>query len=235
MRNFKTLGLALVAALAMSAVVASAAQAGPAAITVEGGGTAILTGKQEAGTNTTFTRQGRTVTCHSESLEATVSNKATTATVTPKYSNCTSSLGPATVTMNSCDYIFHLEGDATGGEDTWTATADLDCTTPGDKAYIHVYSSTTNHTNNVVLCTYEFEEQPGLGTIELTNKSADATTPKDWITADIEVEGIDSKRTAGSTLICGSENDTAGTLDGVAEIKGENHVSAALGITVSTH
>ena len=237
MRNLKALGLGLVAAFAMSAVMASAVQAqGAAAITIEGG-SGIVTAEGDEGERAVFTRQGRTVTCHNEHFEATVFNGDTTITAVPKYSNCTSSLGPATVTMNSCHYLFHLTGDSTGVgvEDTWTATADLNCTTPGDKAYIHIYSSAANHASNTVLCTFEFGEQSGLPGIDLTNKAAGGTTPNNWVTAHIDVEKIVSKRTAGSTLICGSENDSAGTLEGLAEIKGKNHAGEPRGITISTH
>jgi len=64
-RNLKALGLALVASLALSAMVASAASGSAALFTssVAAGETAKIHGDQLAGTNDTFTVNGIPLTC----------------------------------------------------------------------------------------------------------------------------------------------------------------------------
>jgi len=101
-RKFKTLGLAMVAVLAMSAFVASAAQAQYTASSYPT--TAKAT--SEVG-NDVFTTEGGTVECKSE-FSGTLSEASSTLTVTPHYTNCKAfGFATATVTMNECNYIFH--------------------------------------------------------------------------------------------------------------------------------
>lgn len=234
-RNLKAFGLALIAVFAMTAVAAAGAQAqGSAQLTVEGGGTATLDGTQPEGEVQVLTRGVREVTCNVATFHAEESNGDTTATITPTYDDCHTNLGgPATITMNECDYLFHLSADA---GDTFTATADLKCPA-GKQVVIHAYISETQHKNspNSPSCQYTFGEtgNQGLGTIDLTNKEAGPETPKDWILADINVGEVDSKRTIGSALLCGPENHTTGTLIGEAILKGTKGGEPA-GITVST-
>jgi len=113
-RNFKALGLALVAVLAMSAVVASAAQAVPSF--TASSYPAFATGSNTIG-GETFTTPGGTVQCDSHykvekyrttTTEGLPSPGSSTVTVTPEYTDCVAFgfLG-ASVKMNSCDYEFH--------------------------------------------------------------------------------------------------------------------------------
>jgi hypothetical protein len=102
-RNLKSLGLALVAVLAMSAVVASAASAAiqytsnPSPQTATGANTA---GKE------TFTTPGGTVQCNSH-FAATVATGSTSLTVTPNYETCVAfGFLNANVVENGCDYVF---------------------------------------------------------------------------------------------------------------------------------
>jgi hypothetical protein len=230
-RNLKTLGLSVVAVLALSAMVTSAAQAtiGNAQATIEGG-KGFIHGKDEvAGT---LTRNGRTVTCTSAHYKSnTVLNGDTSITITPEYTNCHSAGLPATVTVNGCAFIFTFTADA---GHTFTAISHLECP-PNKVVEIHVYSSHNNHTAGTSLCTYHFGTVNINKTeVSLTNKAAGGTTPKDWITADITVGGIVSTRTSGSELLCGNELDNAGTLHASAELKGTDHAGGAAGITMST-
>jgi hypothetical protein len=111
MRKFKTLGLAMVAVLAMSAVVASAASAQFTANAYPTTGTAT-----SALGNDVFTVDGSSVECAGH-FEGTLKEASTTLTVTPTYSNCKAfGFASATVAMNGCDYLFHDVGSNTAGQ-----------------------------------------------------------------------------------------------------------------------
>jgi len=114
-RKFKTLGLAFMAVFAMSAIVASAAQAKYDTL-VTGSSPAILTGS--AIENQIFTAAGVEVSCTGVALgeEAganTITTKTTEATVHPVYSGCSiPGLGSATVNTTACHYLFTGETNA---------------------------------------------------------------------------------------------------------------------------
>ncbi|HST70733.1 MAG TPA: hypothetical protein VLI94_13885 [Solirubrobacterales bacterium] len=100
--KLKTLGLAMVAVLAMSAFVASAAQAQYTASSYP----TTATAESSLG-NDVFTTEGGTVECASH-FEGTLNEASTTLTVTPTYTNCKAfGFASATVTMNGCAYVFH--------------------------------------------------------------------------------------------------------------------------------
>ncbi len=237
--NLKPTVLALVTVFAMSAFTASAAQADePATLTAEEYPVTI-DGFQE-GELTVFTRGSRTVTCEVTNLHAEVASAAAGQTITavPTYENCHANLGlPVTVTMNTCSYEFHIRVDM---NHTFTAITNVHCSVLGDKIEIHVYNNHTDHTAGTAQCTYTLPEQTNKTTIHTTNKAAGEQTPKDWITADINVGGIVSTRPNNTThghggiLSCGSENHTTGTLVGQAVLKGTDDEGNDNGITVST-
>jgi hypothetical protein len=240
-RKLKALGPTLVGILAMGAMAAPAANAQleNGELTAEES-PVTLDGTQE-GTNV-MTRNGRTISCSTTTFHAVADTGDTTIDITPTYAGCVSNINsPATTTMNGCIYRLHLNKSTTdhGGGNvtaTYTAQTQLVCP-PNQKVQLHVYSSHTNHTNNVNLCTYEIGPQTVDGTIDLTNEPASAgppATPKDWIRAHINVAGIDSTRTTGGALICGVESDTEGELHGTAILKGTNLAGGDNSITIST-
>jgi hypothetical protein len=101
-RKIKTLGVALVAVLALSAVVASAASA---VNYTAASYPATGTGTSELG-NDTFNTEGGTVECQSH-FEGTLGAASTQFTVAAKYTNCRAfGFLEAHVTMGSCDYLF---------------------------------------------------------------------------------------------------------------------------------
>jgi hypothetical protein len=122
-RNFKVLGLAFMAVLAMSAVAASAASAQLGKITSDGPVT--LTGSQ-AGEEalTAFSSSvkcpGSTYTGHKVNSTALIASGSTEVTVTPHYVNCTSP-----VNMNGCDY--RIYDATTTAANTYSVKADLVC------------------------------------------------------------------------------------------------------------
>jgi len=152
-RSLKSLGLALVAVLAMSAVVASAAQATPqytgSAYPVNGTGT-------NAVGNETFTTPGGTVQCDSH-FSGSLAEPSSTLTVTPKYTNCKAfSFLNATVDMMGCDYLFHA--GASLGEGKYSHTVDVVC--EEGEGPITITAGT---------CKADVSSQSGLGTVTTTN------------------------------------------------------------------
>jgi hypothetical protein len=117
LRNLKTLGLALVAVLAMSAVVASAASA---ANFTAASYPVTYSGSQAATEPHVFIADGYETTCKNAEFSGSASAASSTATLTPTYSECTAFGLSATVDMNGCSYTFHLAS-------TSKADADLNC------------------------------------------------------------------------------------------------------------
>jgi Trypsin len=186
-----------------------------------------------------FTRSGRTVECEVATFTGTAESNVTTATVTPTYTNCAATvLGsefPATINTNGCNFLLHFEAEAVGEADTFGASTDLKCS-GGNEVEIEVYSNHSNHTAGVVMCRYKLGESgnQGLSNIDLTNEAAGGEAPKDWIEAHIDIEGVDSKRTAGTALLCGAETETAGTFEGDAALEGTTEGGGANAIRANT-
>jgi hypothetical protein len=193
---------------------------------------AIIHGKQAE--TIVVSRSGRSVECKEVLLSAKAESEAKTLTVTPSYFSCSTILGPATVKMNGCDYLLHLKSELVEGETyKYKATTDLKCPA-GKEVEVEVYTSATSHTEGKPACRYAYGEtgNQGLGTIQLTNKSHEGLEDKSWIQADLEVKGMTSKRTAGTTILCGAENDSSGTLNGKMQITAETEGKEPNGIAV---
>jgi hypothetical protein len=158
-RNFKALGLAVVAVLAMSAVVASAAQA--EATTAQF--TAATYPTTFEGTNTAgsevFTTEGGKVECASK-FTGSMSAASQTSEAHPTYTGC-KAFGFLTATVNTeeCNYLFHVTTKT--GEGKYQAHADVVC--PAGQS-IKVSAST---------CKIEIKGQTGLTTVNFENSSGD--------------------------------------------------------------
>lgn len=175
MRYIKALGLAFVAALALSAVVASAASA-QGKLTSDGPVTldATETGGVTANSLTAFgnaTRcPGSSYTGHeyNKTPHALIPSGASTATFTPKYVNCVSIQGgselPTTVDMNGCDYVMHI-GATVGVGKTYAATADVVC--PAGQHILVTAFSGGGHAFR--LCTVTVGPQTGLAGAHFTD------------------------------------------------------------------
>jgi hypothetical protein len=234
-RNLKTLGLGLIAALAMSAM----ATPGARAVTDDAQMTlaefpATVTGEQFNG-SLVITREGRTVTCETIKFDGTIqsTDSKTALTLTPTISNCHSViLGtkfPATVTMNGCDYLLRLTKDTPSG--TYTADTDLVC--PGtNKVEVHVYESAAKHTAGTSMCTTKTPAQSNLQTIDLTNEPANAETPKDFLVGHLNLTNITST-SEGSAFLCGAAHNATMTLTGTIRLKADNANGEPQGVTIS--
>ena len=128
-RKLKALGVAVVAVMALSAVVASAAMALTPKLEV-GTGDGNLTGTQTE-VNVLTVAGGRTLTCEVATFTGVLATTSATVTLTPVYEKCHSVLAgvkvPATITTNGCDFLLHV--GATNGTDSYAATVDLLCPT----------------------------------------------------------------------------------------------------------
>jgi hypothetical protein len=205
-RNFKAFGLAMVAALALSAVVASGAQAATASVQASSY-PATLTGNQKT-TNVWSVGGGvRKASCKTAIFHGTLTAAADPVTLTPTYAECTSEpFGPVTNTMNGCDYAFHLNSVTST---TGTMTTDIRCPA-GKEVQIYLYESAAKHASGEALCTYDIPPQTNLSAGEYHNETNAATGKKD-ITATLNVTNVAVKSTVSAKILCGIAPGATGT------------------------
>lgn len=174
-RTIKTLGLMAIAALAMSAMFASAAQAQNGVLTAgntdtgHASGSVLGTQNPEAVNKFTTGPKGENeVSCEVGTFPASVTGTDTSITVPePSYKDCRANGLPATITMNGCEYNFDQPENI--GEGEYTGTVDLNC--PGEnKVIIEVYlfGGVTSHSFKV--CTETVEPFEDLGHVVYTNE-----------------------------------------------------------------
>jgi hypothetical protein len=192
-RNLKTLGLALVAILALGAVAASAASA-QGKLTSDGPVT--LTGAETGGAGNNYLEAfgvkvecpGSTYTGHKATTVAEtggveknhpfIPSGATKVTLTPHYKqvNCKAAgLYPVTVDMNGCDYTVNITSAVVA--DSVNGTVDIVCP-PGKEITVTLFTPGVNHITGTPFCTLHVKAQTGLagakatdttnGTIDLT-------------------------------------------------------------------
>ncbi len=155
MRNLKTLGVAFVAMLALTAVVASAAQASSFTAAEY---PAKVTGEQLAAGPNKLTLGSSSVTCSTGNYAGTLAGASSTLEVSLDYTGCKTSFETeATVDNNGCTYLFH--SGASTGTDKFAATADLKC--PAGQEL----------TVTLGLCTVHIAPQNGLTGVTLTNNT----------------------------------------------------------------
>jgi hypothetical protein len=206
-RKFTSMGLALVAVLALGAVMASGAMA--AEFHSEATSTTIT------GTQTTthkFTVGGGfgAITCKKATFSGTTSSTSTTSptqTITPTYAECSDSFGrTATVNFGSCDYVFH----ATGG------TVDLVCSS-GDVTIVI-------ETGSTVECTVTLQAQNGINGQSYANGTG--KNGKKDITETSSATNITASTTSSGGLGCGIANGThtGGTYTGTTTLEGSSGI-----------
>ena len=161
-RTLRSLGVAIGAAVVMSAALASAAQAETGVLTAQQF-PAIVTGEQQGGATFDIGEPPfRNVTCGTSDLDATLFGPTDPVTFTPTYANCASDPGltPVTITMNGCDYTvgFGRPGTTNQPITTGTMRAWINCPA-GQQIEIHVYQDPFMHAANVSTCTYDIGPQ----------------------------------------------------------------------------
>lgn len=237
-RNLKVLGLALVAAFALSAVVASAASA-QGKITSDGPVT--LKGEDEGGAGANFFKfpglpgqvecPGSTYTGHRFNItpHEVIPVNSTTATITPKYNNatCTANGLKATVTMEGCDFVFHLGATtASPPADEYGVTADLVCPV-GKNVIVHLYASATSEA--VTLCTLTIKAQNGITGLDIINEVDGTGKTNDTITITGTSKNIKASR-AGA---CGASETAVAEYKATVTIKGFNAAGGETGVTIT--
>jgi hypothetical protein len=162
-RFLKTLCLTAIAAAALIAVMAPAAQAATGQLTSQMF-PSIVTGPKVNPGPTFDIGNGplRTVSCETK-LDATLFGPTDPVTFTPTYNNCSSEPGgatPVTITMNGCDYLIGFGKPGTTGPQATTGLmhAWLQCPA-GQQVEIHVYENPFAHAANVSTCTYDIAPQ----------------------------------------------------------------------------
>lgn len=235
-RNLKALGPALVVALALSAVIASAAAAAPALFTANvGANEQAETHSEQVGTGT-FTINGQVFTCatvrETGFLEENGTHKkgpsAPSLTLTPTFEVChTVAAGltkTATVTTNGCTYTATPTKNTAG----FSFSVDLTLNCPIKPMELHVYNSANaNDAGVAVLCTYDLSHQTMNNQIELTNA---AGTPDD-ILAHVNVT-VEVKNTIKSAL-CGQNDTENAVYKGTHTLRATNEAGQFVNTTVS--
>lgn len=212
-RNLKTLGIALVAAFAMSAIGASSASASFPLFHTEAEDT-VLTGSQGqlAALNVLTTDLGE-LKCKDVKYIGTQAGLTTsTMTLKPKFEQCQHAGENATVTEKSCAFVFHL-GEST---EPIEAQMDIECV-DGDQIVVHTEE-----------CTTTIPPQSGLKKVTFTNEG-EATTRS--VIADLGLEEIHYVEHGAG---CASETETTenGTYTGKITVTGEDSEQVHIGLWI---
>ena len=220
-RNFKALGLAVIAVLAMGVVAVSAAQATTLSKTT--GAYPVTVTETQEGANTIFKVGAvRSIECSVATLDATLAAASAVTTLTAVISGCSSTPSslPATVNMKSCDFTIKWNTPVEPANTTGTAALSIDCSTAGDAIHLTVYKA-AEHTEANVACTYAFGAQgPIPGTVEYHNIGSGTTAE---VTLEKNLKEIKTKVITGTKLLCGgAAGETVNaTLIGNAKLTGE--------------
>jgi hypothetical protein len=216
-RNLKALGLALVAAFAMSAIAASAAQAEGAPTLTPASYPAWLTTSALGEQVYTFSN-GNQWRCTNVGGHATIEKAGvgdTEVTLTDvSYTGCWAIVGkstlPATVDMTGCDYKF--SGGETEGTDHFVNGAvAIECPTGVTGPDVTIFETAAKHTEGKALCHITVWNTVTAGSVTYTNT---AGTPND---VDIKSVGVTNPVTRSGSLLCGSP--TSATYDGEVTVK----------------
>jgi hypothetical protein len=217
-RNLKAIGLGLLsialAAMALTATGASAEEEEGAQGTLTAAEyPATIDGVEEnaAGVNA-FTLFGEKIVCSGSTFNGQIAKATTTFTITPTYNNCTAGGGghKVTITMNGCDYLFHIEGTTPAVKDNYYITVDLLCP-EGKDVEIHKYLNASNET--IEICHYTIKEQKGLRRGKITND----TTNHDLL-LEKSYKSIVAEQSGG----CGENITAEGEYDVSITFKGTN-------------
>lgn len=205
-RNFKSLGLALVAVLALSAVVASSASAVGKFTSAAGYPQTLVT--EDTGEEDVFIVSGNTLTCANEQFTGELTGASSELKVTPDYVNCKTkgaAFNNVTVTDNGCYFVFTVT--TTVATDHDSGNVHIKCPI-GQKIEIHHYSSEHNHkVTGASSCTVTVAEQTPTeheGTVDYITYTS-LTSP------------------ANSVLI-----------EGVVTVHAQTHGACSFGFTVNT-
>jgi hypothetical protein len=203
--RFKTGGLVLIAALAMSAVVASAAQAGEFTANKY---PATVTGSQTA--KHEFKFQTGTVVCAKATFDGKLEAASETLTVTADYKECVTpgGGGAVNVKMNSCDYVLHA-GETLANENV-DGSLDVNCNKEGDEIeFVHEKNG----------CVVKIPPQNGLNTLTYTNKK---------MAGDYELDINITKLLHTQNEKCAEKGTFEGEYLGKSTMKGDEEIKVSV-------
>jgi hypothetical protein len=236
--TLKALGLALLAALALSAVAATGAQAEnkeTGRFTAEKF-PAVATGHQEGEVNRLKITTGagetvRSIECASATYEATLPEKSTSLTVTPHYTGCKNNDGiEVHVDLNGCDFKFTSETYTKATEETH-GKVHIEC--PVGKQIEITVRNPFGTTTGAPLCVIDIKAQTGKATLTYTNKPAEAPTPKPYVTVHANVTGLHYVETKPMALCPLTNNLTKenGIFESTVLVKGYEDLGNHVGKT----
>ena len=198
-RSLKALGLSMVAALAFSAMIASAAQAEGKFVAEE-----YEQINATAGANPLALKMGngaRTIRCQNESLAAALVGPTETLTVTPAYAGECIATGntPTTITQNGCTYTWVVVTKTTG-------TEAINCPA-GAEINIRVYENTKRKEEGISLCEYGIPSHGPLSGLGFTNLGSGKTA---YVSMSVNISSIPVNSFKGSLALCGIAGGTSG-------------------------
>ena len=232
-RNLKNFGSILLAALALSALTASAASAESGVFTANIGAaeTAEIHGEQ-VGTDT-FTINGRALTCASIKVTGKALATGPISTyveVTPEYNTCHVIIfgfvtRTVTVAMNGCTYTYHGKKNTTF---TFSANLTIKCPT-GKQIEVEVFNTDEHNDDKAAtLCLYTVTHQTINNQIELTN---DKTNNPDDILAHLNMAISTHNEIKNAT--CGENAIEPAVIKGTHTFRATNALSQFVNTTVS--
>lgn len=217
-RYFKTFLNALIASLALSAIVASAAQAIPEMKAKEY--PATLSGTQ---VGTAFFAESGLVSCEKGTSSATMTKASSTLTVSPSYEACQSAGYPVTVetTGTGCSYVHHLKEKLAPG--LYNGTFDFAC--PAGN-YI-LLTAFLNEKHNFVVCQVKIFPQTGFNKVTYSNFEEGGKKKVEMTT---EVEGFTYFQEG---ILCASGKFTSGALEATVNLSAKNKGGQAIDLEVA--
>ena len=211
-RNYKGLGLALMAMFVFGAIAAQGASAVPLTVETEAP-TVFVTGDQDGGSHAFTTPEG-SVVCSNTTFSGSgpqASGQVNHLTVTPDYTSCKAfSIATAHVNHNGCNYTFTTPSTDIGvGLVTWHPN-DLHIVCPTGKSI-----QITPTAFGVSVCTQSVGPQTVTGG-HVIGRNVAGSSPMD-ITLEIKLSGIHYTGTGGA---CGNgETHSDATYTGNSTVK----------------
>jgi hypothetical protein len=210
-RNFKMLGPLLLAALAISTLIAPAPADAKGVLTAGDTDafnphTATLVNGVQYGSENYFEVAGNKVSCENSGVAFTAADAdgtATSLTLEAQYKDCTTSSVPAaTIAMNGCDYLLGQPASA-GPPGEFTGKVDLVCP-EGKVVEITAYLFGTPTSHNTKVCTIKILPGKGLAHVRYSNGVNEATK-KDDLTVEADVRGLSYEQSGTCGVKSGSD------------------------------
>lgn len=212
-RNLRTLGLTVMAVLALGAVSASGAQAELAKFTAPEGYPILLKGEQLGANLMSIASGVRTISCASMILQGSLAaESAASEGITAEYGECTGNgETSATINMTGCTYTLTLTSTRpTSGTGKGKFAVSCASSTGID---IRIYSKGVEHAEGKELCRYRVPPQTLSGELEWHNRNVGTATEDIELTlTGVGVSALEVDK--GTVIACGKSAPPSGTTTG---------------------